>query len=74
MYICGMTIEQLVRQVTSTPKWYAVTENQLEQKWLVNIKWRLINGTAKHPTAVKFFAKLGYKLSIEYKLEKDETI
>ena len=67
-----MTIEQLVRQVTSTPKWYAVTDNQSEQLWLIKNRTRILDGTAKHPTAVKFFAKLGYKLSIEYKLEKNE--
>jgi hypothetical protein len=66
-----MTLTQLTQQVTSESKWFAVTSDQNEQQWLVYTKSRILKGTAKHSTIVKFFAKLGYKLNVEYKIEKN---
>lgn len=63
-------LKHLVYKVATDPKWYAVTEDGNEQKWLIINKHRILKGRAKLETIIKFFDKLGYKLNVEYKLEK----
>lgn len=65
-----MDLKHLVYKVATDPKWYAVTDDVNEQKWLIMNKHRILKGRAKTETIIKFFDKLGYKLNVEYKLEK----
>ena len=58
-------IKELVTQIRSERKWYAITDDEKDRVWLINTSNRILKGTAKKNTIEKFLSKFGY--SIEFK-------
>lgn len=61
-------IKELLRQVTSTPKWYAIREDG--QSTLRYTAMRIRQGKCKIETIREFFRMFGYEIEIDLKVNK----
>lgn len=68
-----MTIKEVLKEITSKPKWYLYAEPEaLKQSTATMTYRRIIRGT-NHPRTVKKFLKaFGYDVELEYKITKNK--
>ena len=57
-----MEIKQAVEQITKENKWYAVSEDESTQIWLMITAPRILRGTSKKQTIEKFLKYFGYEI------------
>ena len=57
-----MEIKEVINQITSVPKWYALDSDDKLQVWLINTARRIKNGTSKRKTTEKFLKYFGYEI------------
>lgn len=69
-------IKELLKEVTSEYKWYAVSPDQSEQNRLKVTANRIASGTVRETTMREFFALFGYRISIEknIRIEKSTAV
>lgn len=67
-YEYDMTPQEALKEIiSSTPSnqlWYKVSKDEKEQTYLRVTALRILGGTAKMDTMVKFFARFGYNFKI----------
>lgn len=56
-YLCAMTLQEAVKDITSKPKWYA---GKLKQSTASGIVRNIAAGTAKPKTVENFMKLFGY--------------
>lgn len=57
-----MEIKQAVEQIIKENKWYAVSEDEKTQIWLMTTAPRILKGTSKKETIEKFLKHFGYEI------------
>ena len=62
-------LNRILDEITGSPKWYAISENENEQAMLRNTAIRIRSGKVRPKTIENFLATFGYKVKIQVKTE-----
>lgn len=57
-----MEIKEALEEITRKNKWFAISQDENEQLWLITTAKRIKNGTSKQQTISKFLNKFGYEI------------